>query len=746
MLVQANKSHLERVERLLERSCRSEEKRAESERREALDVLVSGSDSELEALEDYQFLARSSKTRNLAESARRLMDFERRLGDEDQARLALSTLESRNPTPVLEAAFDRALELTGEIELTLELYDLCERNQKMGERLLGTLEQVAEVAHGQNLAPLLGTWLEHPPSNETMEAAMQLAHQVSQPGWRPDDEWGVKNEDGRLVWSTLKHDSFTDLSSETVSLEGLTQCELHFQARHQFEDPARCMLTAREPRGSYETLATLEGHRGWTDHTVSLSKYSGKAVELEFERKGSGPGFISIDDVTITGVVPNQSQPFQFDAEGDWKELSTPRGKVWTDSPQGPLGNNVDLAITSSPVSLKGIRGSALALEAKFDLEKNHDICHVEVRSGNADWVEVGSLSGKEDWGPRLFDLAPYDGQEIEIRLRTQTDGSRESEGIEIADLRLMGSTPDAERVEIVIDGHRDDREQEDPLVSFLQEPSPEQRPQAYRAVADLAARTKEVGAALSLWPLLKGQLEAEDLPEQIEALGRLWTKFEKKTPKMYELLLQDHQPGDDIQVMADLLAAVGPDGFDLLRRRLQAGAPDQAGRNANLKFFAELTQFAEPEIAEKAFRVAGIPVEEETLAQRREMFTKMASLHGNLEQTTAAWKATTRWLGGEKLAEALNSYEILHSMLNEKAEPTLHAMDFIREHQMQGTLGLTLRECVDLMAKGLLSNPNNLDEALMDLLHQQAPAEIDIDEEGIQIGDTWIDTDYYLH
>lgn len=741
MLVQLSANQ---VERLLQRSQSPGEKRPEAERREALDVLSSGSDSELEVLEDYHFLARSSPDRNLVDSARRLLEFERRLKDEDQARLALTALESRRPTPVLEKAFDRTLELTGEVELTLEMYDLCEQNQEQGERLLSTLEQVARVTRGQNLAPLMRTWIQNPPSPGALEAATQLADQVRMPGWRPDDDWRVTREDDRLAWSLVKKDSYSELTSEEVSLQGLTRCQLHFSAKHSFEDNGKVEVTAREPRESTELLTTLQGRQGWTDYSLDLSKFSGKTVELEFDREGRGNGLISVDDISVSGFIPDQSRTFEFASAGDWTEISTEHGKTWSDSPQGNLGHNLELTMVSEQLSLKGLSGAALAFDANYDLENSHDRCLVEVRTAQQEWKEVGYLTGEEKWGANLINLAEYDGQEVQVRFRTKTDNSRESQGVEIANLRLVGNSPQAERVEIRIDGHRDDRTHEQSLVDFLLKTPPEERDRAYQAVADLAERTKEVGAALSLWPSLEGR--PENLPQQIEALGKLWPEFEKKTPGLYEMLLRNQEPGDDLTVLADLMISVGPEGYDLLRRRLQAGAPDEAGRNANLDFFAQLTHDAAPEVAERAYRVAALPVGRESLADRRELFLEMAEMHrGDLEQTTAAWRATTRWLAGEELTEALGSYQTLLYLVDEKAAPALHAVEFIREHQMRGALGLSLKECVDLMASGLLSGPDNLDQALLDLLHQDGDSEIDIDEEGIQIGDTWIDTDYYV-
>ncbi len=729
-----------RVDRYLKRADLPGQIRPQSERREALRLLMSEDQNDAEALFDFRFLASSEERADLSASARRLVTLEHLLGDRDQARLALTALEAEEVTPLLETAFTRSLEMVGEMELGLEMLTLLRENEAVGERLLTTLEQVAQICDGENVAALTAAWLAHPPTSVALAAACRLADQVRQPGWEPDGGWGPVSSDHHTAWSSesLKRTSHSSLRSEPLSLEGLTGCQLHLRERHLGD--SRLEVRVHRPRETSVLLGKIEDEAGlWKSHSFSLKPFSDQTIELGIYHRGY-EGQSQLDDVLVTGFLTDVTRPLSVVA-GDWLPVETPSGPGWSDSPDADLPHNAEVSLTTAPLSLEGLSGSALSFRTQFSLERNHDLCHVEIRSVGGGWQELEAISGVEEWGERLVDLSDYDGQEVELRFRVTTDNNRASPGMEVANLTVTGSSTTAPQVLIPLDGFAQDREQENALVQFLLEPAPHQREHAYQALAHLAAATKELKAALTCWPVLRESLDAPDLDQRIDALARLWPHHREATLELQKLLVEDRQPGDDLRDLAELLLSAGPEGYDLLRRRLQAGATDAATRNANLRFYARLAQFGSAEQAQIAFRTATAAVSNESLEGQRNLFLELVEAHqGELEISSDAWRGLTSWMApGEGLGDALAAYQALLSLV--EPEAAVQAVEFVRKHQAQGALAdSSLGECVQRMSADLLSYPEQLESALYGLLNRSSQADLSLDDEGLLIGGSWIE------
>ncbi|MEW6283326.1 MAG: S8 family serine peptidase, partial [Candidatus Eremiobacterota bacterium] len=127
--------------------------------------------------------------------------------------------------------------------------------------------------------------------------------------------------------------------------------------------------------------------------------------------------------------------------EGTWglKEIEG-RGKVWTDSPEGKYGPDLNISLTSKrQLDLSRITSPVLMLDAAFDLENRDDNVFVEVSEDGQTWAEVGRFNGKSDWATRLVDLSAFDGKKVSLRFRLQTDKSVQKDGIMIDNLVVAG-------------------------------------------------------------------------------------------------------------------------------------------------------------------------------------------------------------------------------------------------------------------------------------------------------------------
>ncbi len=137
--------------------------------------------------------------------------------------------------------------------------------------------------------------------------------------------------------------------------------------------------------------------------------------------------------------------------EGSWGLVEVKgRGKVWTDSPEGKYREDIDQSLVSPVISLKDLKNTRLFIDIKNDVELKHDHLYIEVygkRWWRRKWRKVADINGIDDWRTLAVDLSDYDGQDIKVRFRMKTDGSRNRDGVYLDNLVVAGtpSTPSKE-------------------------------------------------------------------------------------------------------------------------------------------------------------------------------------------------------------------------------------------------------------------------------------------------------------
>ncbi len=193
-------------------------------------------------------------------------------------------------------------------------------------------------------------------------------------------------------------------------------------------------------------------------------KLSGEAESVQLELPPSGQerelyfAVQAIDNVGnrseaihAIGHVPARPVLFEdnvdgentvWSAEGDWARTeSLGRGLVWSDSPDGDYGPNRNDTLTSPTISLKEARNTSLRFDARVDTETGYDRCHVEVygkRFWRTRWRTVESLDGFSDWKNFKVDLSAYDGQDVKIRFRFESDETRHRYGVELDNIVVL--------------------------------------------------------------------------------------------------------------------------------------------------------------------------------------------------------------------------------------------------------------------------------------------------------------------
>jgi len=123
---------------------------------------------------------------------------------------------------------------------------------------------------------------------------------------------------------------------------------------------------------------------------------------------------------------------------GTWAQVEEPgRGKVWTDSPGGNYGEKTEHTLTSQTISLKGLEGASLTFDAKWDMEEKHDKLVVDVDNGGWWDKEVASFTGKSDWGRQTIDLSKFDGDNLTLKFRLESDKSVTADGFYLDNLAV---------------------------------------------------------------------------------------------------------------------------------------------------------------------------------------------------------------------------------------------------------------------------------------------------------------------
>lgn len=152
---------------------------------------------------------------------------------------------------------------------------------------------------------------------------------------------------------------------------------------------------------------------GWLDYETVLPSQK-RTLEL-------GPHEYNSDKAQAAAIVlPKKTQTTElvppFAGEKSW----------WS-------GTGDDLANTMSRSIDLPAGDATLTMQANYDIETDYDYAYVEVNDGNG-WVTIpGSITGSinngidgttDGWVPATFDLSPYAGTTIGLRLRYQTDGA----------------------------------------------------------------------------------------------------------------------------------------------------------------------------------------------------------------------------------------------------------------------------------------------------------------------------------
>lgn len=267
-----------------------------------------------------------------------------------------------------------------------------------------------------------------------------------------------------------------------------------------------------------------------------------------------------------------------------------------------------------------------------------------------------------------------------------------------------------------------------DSLSTFAQEVVSGEGPCGPRveAFTTLAKALGNSMTALSLWSAVRDDVGQADFAERCAALAALHRGRDgAETLNLFPAAVASTQPGESVLTVATLLGNLGADGFQAVRRWLDAGTVEGRPDPENTRFLATLSQGTNRlESLKAAWDQVARPVFRESTAERREAFL---ALHAGQkpEATVALWTELTSWLvDGESLLDVARSFRSLGDALGQESS---RAVQLIRQNQRAGKLGqMTLPEAmqrlVSIAGTSLTGRGRNVDSLVQALVESAGP------------------------
>ena len=164
--------------------------------------------------------------------------------------------------------------------------------------------------------------------------------------------------------------------------------------------------------------------------------------------------FKSVDEVgnrselrTTQAVLPAAPSVYSDDFEGDdtawkadgkWSLRSEPgRGKVWS-SEYGERSNGAFSELETPLIDLAASESSFLRFDSKQTFSWSNNTFVDIARGPDGDWERLTSLEDRGQWKRREFDLSEFDGDSIRLRIRSESLGAKEGEGVLIDRFEIL--------------------------------------------------------------------------------------------------------------------------------------------------------------------------------------------------------------------------------------------------------------------------------------------------------------------
>ncbi|MBI3926162.1 MAG: hypothetical protein HY319_11520 [Armatimonadetes bacterium] len=291
----------------------------------------------------------------------------------------------------------------------------------------------------------------------------------------------------------------------------------------------RAALTTLAAREGVEQARRIEVH---ADMPLSLEQQvelRQRARELEpegAEETCSRLVAAGVDETGIRALKRLLAEDAKWQPEGTWAQVRKPLwgfDRVWTDSPWGRYRDHENSSVTSPPISLVGVTGARLDLALSHSLEKNCDHVLLEASVDDRTWEQLQSYTGLSLRKHEQVDLSRFDGRQVKLRFRLQSDGSLTRTGFTFATPDVTGRNAlTGEPLRFPVE-EPDRGPTRRALLEMATDPrrSPAERNQDLARLADLAEKLHSVELALAIRSLDPGDVSRQkDLVSLVSGAG----------------------------------------------------------------------------------------------------------------------------------------------------------------------------------------------------------------------------------
>ena len=193
------------------------------------------------------------------------------------------------------------------------------------------------------------------------------------------------------------------------------------------------------PRGK-EIGDHLHAHYTQSPESKPSKIYAGfRAVD---EAGNRSPLLAASTELPAAPVVFQDSfegEETRWSADGRWKRVQVEgKGTVW--SSQSGESKLTFSTLKSPEIDLSETRESFLRFESRQDFAWANNVFLELTADGGENWNRLDTLKDRGQWARREYDLSAYDGNKVQIRIRSENLGAKEGDGMMVDAFEVLSA------------------------------------------------------------------------------------------------------------------------------------------------------------------------------------------------------------------------------------------------------------------------------------------------------------------
>ncbi len=506
--------------------------------------------------------------------------------------------------------------------------------------------------------------------------------------WKPSPGWTVS---GSLELDVPRGAPLGKLESAPITFPDKADSLLTFDASARQKSVLYAQVEGKEPIA----LCNLEGDLA--DVHVHLGALRGQKARLRLESTVAGEQKLELRNLKLTTTPTVGLRDFTLND---------------VNHNNGQLKEPITLSSTSDT-------------EFYVDVATGRNKLAVDIHNGK-DWARLGVLSGQKE--EARFDLSPYRGQNVHLRLAGVYDGGwrmrpyamqLREEPQAPATRSLLGAQSSAVADEIL-------------TMAFDGSKPADQRVDTVRALQRLG---DDLEAAWKAWPLLEPHTGDADFEDRVEAVKAL-------LPEAAQLseVEQTRTAGESLASVARLRKGRSLEDFAAAHERIGWESQGEMATGGAVDFVGRVQARAGVAAADKAWEAVAPPIHDDSLSERTKAYLDLLEgCQGDGALTEQVYRKLTTWVEpSEGIQRACRAVVELHALVPEK-EAWLKLIDQLQASQLEGRLeGVMLKRMSTFLIGKVTLEGVKLEEALKKMPEElQGKTGIEEREQHLVVGGT---------